>query len=87
MKKKWTGQILNHSVGIWPCGHSLDVRTSPPAETIGHLFTIIFNHQKHLQNDTPHIDNMFTIASLPHGTYTFIFKECGYENHRQEYTI
>ncbi len=30
---------------------------------------------------------MFTIASLPHGTYTFIFKECGYENHRQEYTI
>ncbi len=33
------------------------------------------------------IDNMFTIASLPHGTYTFIFKECGYENHRQEYTI
>ena len=26
-------------------------------------------------------------SSLPHGTYTFIFKECGYENHRQEYTI
>lgn len=34
-----------------------------------------------------HIDNMFTIANLPHGTYTFVFNICGSENHRQEYTI
>ncbi|MBP5540381.1 MAG: hypothetical protein J6X88_01915 [Bacteroidales bacterium] len=31
--------------------------------------------------------NGFTITGLAHGTYTFIFKECGEERHRQEYTI
>ena len=54
MKKKWTGQILNHSVGIWPCGHSLDVRTSPPAETIGHLWQLII-----IKNDNNYEENLF----------------------------
>ena len=31
--------------------------------------------------------NSFTITGLDHGTYTFVFKECGEERHRQEYTI
>jgi len=31
--------------------------------------------------------NLFVITGLDHGTYTFVFKECGEERHRQEYTI
>jgi hypothetical protein len=31
--------------------------------------------------------NSFTINGLDHGTYTFVFKECGEERHRQEYAI
>lgn len=29
----------------------------------------------------------FTLVGLEHGTYTFVFKVCGEEKHRQEYTI
>ena len=31
--------------------------------------------------------NLFVITGLNHGTYIFVFKECGEERHRQEYTI
>ncbi len=31
--------------------------------------------------------NSFTLSGLDHGTYTFVFKVCGEERHRQEYTI
>ena len=31
--------------------------------------------------------NLFVITGLNHGTYTFVFKVCGEERHRQEYTI
>lgn len=31
--------------------------------------------------------NGFTIKGLDHGTYTFVFKVCGEERHRQEFTI
>ena len=31
--------------------------------------------------------NLFVINGLDHGTYTFVFKVCGEERHRQEYTI
>lgn len=31
--------------------------------------------------------NLFVITGLDHGTYIFVFKECGEERHRQEYTI
>ena len=31
--------------------------------------------------------NLFVITGLDHGTYTFVFKVCGEERHRQEYTI
>ena len=31
--------------------------------------------------------NLFVITGLNHGTYTFVFMECGEERHRQENTI
>ena len=31
--------------------------------------------------------NSFNLVGLDHGTYTFVFKVCGEEKHRQEYTI
>ena len=31
--------------------------------------------------------NTFNLVGLDHGTYTFVFKVCGEEMHRQEYTI
>lgn len=31
--------------------------------------------------------NSFTLSGLDHGNYTFVFKVCGEERHRQEYTI
>jgi len=31
--------------------------------------------------------NLFTLTGLDHGTYTFVFKECGEERHRQVFTI
>lgn len=31
--------------------------------------------------------NSFNLVGLDHGTYTFVFKVCGEEKHRQEFTI
>lgn len=33
------------------------------------------------------IDNRCHIMNLPKGTYTFVFMLCGYEKHRQQYTL
>ena len=79
------GELLVHHTGwMVPCDwHNVTVSI----ELDGSVVTINECGEGGLVDCFCDKHNGFTITGLPHGTYTFVFKECGEERHRQEYTI
>ena len=79
------GDLLVHHTGwMVPCDLH-DVKVS--IELDGSVVTINECGEGGLVDCICDMYNGFTIIGLDHGTYTFVFKECGEERHRQEYTI
>jgi hypothetical protein len=82
----WTqGKLLVHHMGwMVPCDwHNVTVSI----ELDGSMVTINECGEGGLVDCFCDMHNSFTINGLDHGTYTFVFKECGEERHRQEYSI
>lgn len=79
------GELLVHHTGwMVPCDwHNVTVSI----ELDGTVVTINECGEGGLVDCICNKHNGFTITGLAHGTYTFVFKECGEERHRQEYTI
>lgn len=79
------GKLRVHHTGwMVPCDLH-DVKVS--IELDGSVVTINECGEGGLVDCICDMHNGFTIIGLDHGTYTFVFKECGEERHRQEYTI
>ncbi len=79
------GKLLVHHTGwLVPCDLH-DVTVSIELE--GSVVTIDECGEGGAVDCVCDMHNGFTIIGLDHGTYTFVFKECCDERHRQEYTI
>ncbi len=79
------GELLVHHTGwMVPCDwHNVTVSI----ELDGSVVTIDECGEGGEVNCICDKHNGFTITGLDHGTYTFVFKVCGEERHRQEFTI